>query len=178
MKKFMLVVLLLLLISTPVLAQESNDISQFFQSYLDNGDLSFYASAGYWWGFCINAGVEYTLGEWNIANIWPIDYGVAVKVLYEGWSYAGYGFESYIGAAPFFMLHIGVKGTNLDFYEGIGLGFAFYMGNYYSEYNDFEIGFAAVSGVSWYFSKNMGLILEYAYIGWVSTWGIGITMKL
>ncbi|MBP8990569.1 MAG: hypothetical protein KBG82_01170 [Spirochaetes bacterium] len=52
------------------------------------------------------------------------------------------------------------------------------MGNYYSEYNDFEIGFAAVSGVSWYFSKNMGLILEYAYIGWVSTWGIGITMKL
>lgn len=176
MKKCILLFFLVLLIATPIFAQSSNDPSKYFQSYLNNGDLSIYASIGYWWGLCINAGAELVLGEWNIANVLPIDFSVGARVLYEGWSLYGYT-ESYFGAAPMFIIHIGTVG-NLDFYEGVGIGFAFYNGTYWSGYNSFEIGFAAVSGVAWYLSENLGLIVEYAYVGWVSTWGVGITLKL
>lgn len=175
MKKCFLLFFLVLLVATPIFAQSSNDPSKYFQSYLENGDLSIYASIGWWWGLCANAGAELVLGQWNIANIIPIDFSVGVRVLYEGWTYLSYGYY-FFGASPMFILHVGTTG-NLDFYEGIGFGFCF--SNYSSILsNDFALGFSAVSGVTWYLSKNLGLILEYAYVGYVSTWGVGITMKL
>lgn len=175
MKNCLLIIFFLLIISLPVLAQSSNDPSQYFKSYVDNGDLLIYASIGYFWGICANAGAELVLGQWDIANIVPIDYSIGARILFQSWSFLGFS-ETYFGAAPMFIIHMGLAG-NFDFYEGIGLGFAFYSGTQYTN-SDFEIGFAAISGIAWYLSKNLGLILEYAYIGWTSTWGVGITLKI
>ncbi|MCR4422812.1 MAG: hypothetical protein NUV32_10115 [Exilispira sp.] len=177
MKKLIFILFVLVVFALPLFAQTTNDPSTYFKSYLKNGDLSIYASIGWWFGLCVNAGAELVLGEWNIANILPIDFSVGVRVLYEGWSYLGYGVETYFGAAPMFIIHIGTVG-NFDFYEGVGIGFAFYNGDFYYNYKSFEIGVAAVSGVTWYLSSNLGLILEYAYVGWVSTWGVGVTLKI
>ncbi|HPC37953.1 MAG TPA: hypothetical protein PLF21_01445 [Exilispira sp.] len=175
MKKCILLFFLVLLIATPIFAQSSNDPSKYFQSYLENGDLSIYASIGWFWGFCLNGGAELVLGQWNIADIVPIDFSVGVRVLYEGWSIYSYSYY-YFGASPMFIIHIGTTG-NLDFYEGIGLGFC--LTNDTGLFlNGFSLGFSAVSGVAWYLSKNLGLILEYAYVGYASTWGVGITLKL
>jgi opacity protein-like surface antigen len=175
MRKLFFVIFVLFLLATPILAQTTNDPSTYFKSYLKNGDLSIYASIGWWLGLCANVGAELVLGEWNIADILPIDFSVGVRALYEGWSYFNSSY-SVFGVAPMFIIHIGTVG-NFDFYEGIGIGFAFSTGSW-SVYNDFEIGFAAVSGATWYLSNNLGLILEYAYIGWVSSWGVGVTLKI
>jgi len=173
MKKLFLVLFILLVFATPIFAQSSNNPSQYFKSYLENGDLSIYASIGWWWGLCANAGAELVLGQWNIADIIPIDFSVGIRALYEGWySYPVNHF--YAGAAPMFIIHVGTMG-NFDFYEGIGLGFYFSNSSFL---DGFGIGFAAVSGATWYLSKNLGLIIEYAYVGYVSTWGVGITLKL
>ncbi len=173
MKKLFLALIVLFLFSIPVLAQDSKNPASYFQSYLENGELSIYASIGFWWGLCASVGAEIVLGQWNIADILPIDFSVGVRALYEGWSALTINYY-YAGAAPMFILHLGVVG-NLDFYEGIGLGFYFSNSSYLS---GFGIGFAAVSGAAWYLSSNLALILEYAYVGYVSTWGVGISLKI
>lgn len=184
MKKVLIIVLLILLLSVSIYAKGSksknSEFEEFFTSYMKTGDLSIYASIGYWWGITLNAGADLILGEWKIANIFPLDYAVGARFLFESWSYLGYG-STYWGLAPMFIVHWGWNNMNLDFYEGIGLGFYGYTTNLSSDpygWSPFGLGFAAVSGVTWYFSKNMGLILEYSYVGYVSTYGVGITMKM
>lgn len=181
-KKFLFFIFFVLisfiLFSNFLFAQSSEKI---FESYYKNGQLSIYASVGWWWGITISGTAELILGEWNIADVMPVDYGIAAKGIFETWSYFGYS-ETYIGIAPMFMMHTGFADIGIDYFVGLGVGFALYNSsdNYYYFYyrKPFEIGFAATSGVVYYLSKNFGLILEYAYIGWVSIWGVGIQLKL
>ncbi len=176
MKKIFLLLVVLLIFTIPVFAQSSNNPADYFQSYLKKGNLSIYASLGWWYGICINGGGEIVLGEWKIADIFEIDYSVGFRVLFQSYFLTNLTYSLfYFGAAPMFIIHLGITG-NLDFYEGMGLGLFFSNDTYL--FKEFGIGFAAVSGITWYFAKNMGLILEYAFVGWASSWGFGITLKL
>ncbi|MCX8059132.1 MAG: hypothetical protein N3A58_06940 [Spirochaetes bacterium] len=173
--------ILFLLISSSFVALAQTNTEKFFDSYYQNGQMSIYASVGWWWGLTFSGEIEIILGEWNIADFMPIDFGISGKTIFETWSWFGYS-ETYIGLAPLFMMHTGIADIGIDYYIGLGVGFAIYKSSdnyyYFSTRKPFEIGIATTSGVIYYLSKNFGLILEYSYIGWVSIWGIGIQLKL
>lgn len=175
---FLILFLLFLIFSINTFAQSGE---KFFDSYYKNGQMNIYATIGWWWGITLSGEVEIIMGEWNIADVMPIDWGISGRVIFETWSWFGYS-ETYLGAAPMFTMHIGIADIDIDYYASLGIGFAIYSSSdnnyYYYWHKPFEIGFAAASGVIWYLSKNFGLILDYAYIGWVSIWGIGIVLKL
>lgn len=170
MKKYLIFLFFLLVLSTPIYAQVTSNV----KSYIENGDLLLTGSIGFIWGLNINVGGELCLGEWNIGDVVIFDYGIGVRGLYE--SLALFGNYFYAGIAPFFIVHLGLWG-NWDYYAGVGLGF--YFSNFTTYLNTgFGIGFAALSGVTWYLANSFGITFEVAYVGYTYTWGIGITLKL
>jgi hypothetical protein len=86
------------------------------------------------------------------------------------------------GVAPLVALHWGInlgKPWRFDWYAALGLGvFGGTYQNFFFNANPVGLGFASYDGVSWLFSDNLALMLEYGYIGWTSVFGIGLQLKL
>ena len=181
MKKRIVVSLVLVLLMCATFGAFAADkMFPWMASYNKAGHINVYGGVGYYWGgFDVAAGAEYIVGEFDIAGV-PLEWGIMAQATL---GFANYSYSSGLdwGAAPMASLHWGTNfGNNLkfDFYISAGLGV--YGGSYWSYWNSGAVGFgfASYEGVTWMFSNNLGLLLEYGYIGWTSTGAIGVTWKL
>ncbi len=142
-------------------------------SYNGNGQLNLYASIGYLGWFNISAGPEIIIANFDLAGI-PLEFGVMAR------ANIGLGLGDVVwGVAGMASLHWGVDfgaPWKFDWYIAAGLGF----GTTWTLFNGFGVGlaFASFDGFVWQFSDKIGLLLDYGYIGYASSWGIGIKLAL
>lgn len=173
------VVLLFLVMSAIGGFAASQNLYPWMTSHNKPGHLNAYAAIGYYYGgFSGTAGAEIILGQFDIASI-PLEWGIMGQGIIGNNSFNP-GIDW--GAAPLVALHWGVdfgKPRRFDLYAAIGLGV--YGGayqNFFFSSSPIGLGFASYDGVSWLFSDNIALMLEYGYIGWTSVFGIGLQFKL
>ncbi len=158
MKKLFVVLVVLLAVGTGAFAADV------FASYNKPGDLNVYASVG-WYVFPeVSVAAEYVIGEFALGPV-PFDWGVAVRGGMDFWSG---GIDYAIGALA--TLHTGLVAFPLEFYASIGAAF-------HGPTAAFPVAFATYGGVTWWFSKNLGLVLENGYLGWYF-WGVGVELKI
>lgn len=132
------------------------------------GNMNANIGAAYGWGVGVVGGFEYPIGKFEIAKL-PFTYGAAAR----GSLY--FGSALYLGVGGYGTLHFSLAALdlpnelswldNFDIYEGLGIGFGTYVGS---------LGFGWLSGVSYYFQKNLAVYAEGGYIGS----GVGIIFKL
>jgi hypothetical protein len=157
MKKLFMVLVVLVAVGTGAFAQDV------FASYSAPGDINLYASVGWAWNLEVSAAAEYMVGEFALGPL-PVDWGVMVRGAFDVGSYFGFG----IGALA--TLHTGLAAFPVEFYIALGAA-------YYSWGTGFPVTFASYNGATWWFSKNMGLVVEGGYVG-IGFWGVGIEFKL
>jgi hypothetical protein len=183
MRKKLVVGLVLALMLVSVVGAFAASKSQFpwMTSYNKPGHINVYAAAGlYFGGFSATGGAELILGQFDIAGI-PLEWGIMAQAIigFDGF-YGGIDW----GAAPLVALHWGVdwgKPWHFDWYGSVGLGI--YGGSYQNAFAFLGFpavgfGFASYEAVVWMFSTNIGLMIEYGYIGWTSVGGVGVVLKL
>ncbi len=158
MKKLFVVLLVLLAVTTGAFAQNV------FASYSKPGDIDLYASVGWAWNLEASAAAEYMIGEFALGPL-PMDWGIMVRGAFDIGSTFGFG----IGALA--SLHTGLAAFPLEFY--IALGVAYYNWGF----TTFPVTFASYNGMTWWFSKNLGLVVEGGYVG-LGFWGVGLEFKL
>ena len=148
-------------------------------SYNKTGHVNVYAGAGFYYGgLNITGGAEYIIGNFDIGPV-PLEWGIMAQAIL---GFSNYAYASGLdwGAAPMVSLHWGTNFGGLarfDFYISAGLGI--FGGAYWAYYNGpVGFGFASYDGVTWMFSKDLGLLLEFGYIGWASTGAVGIVWKI
>jgi hypothetical protein len=135
-------------------------------SFNKPGHLNVYAGAGlYPGGFNVTGGAEYIISDFQLGSA-PFAWGLMAQAI------LGFANSSNLdwGVAPLASLHLGTNFGGLakfDFFISAGLGI--YSGG---------LGFASYDGVTWMFSSNVGLLLEYGFVGWTSTGAIGVILKL
>jgi hypothetical protein len=157
MKK-LLVVLVLIGVTAGAFA------SDVFASYNKPGDINLYASVGYVWYPEVSVAGEWIIGEFSL-GILPFDWGVMVRGGFDFWS----GWFEY-SAAALASLHLGLGVVPIEFYASIGAAF-------YGPTAGFPVSFASYEGATYWFSKNIGLVVESGYLGWYF-WGVGLEFKL
>jgi hypothetical protein len=158
MKKLFVVLVVLLAVGTGAFAQDV------FASYNAPGDINVYASLGWYWYPEVSVAAEWVIGEFALGPV-PFDWGVAVR---GGFNF-GSGWFGY-SAAALATLHTGLAVFPLEFYASIGAAF-------YGPTAGFPVSFATYGGATWWFSKNIGLLVENGYLGWYY-WGVGLEFKL
>lgn len=182
MKKKIVVglVLALMLVSTfGAFAETKSKVYPWMASYNDPGHLNIYGAIGYYYGgLSFTAGAEFMITKFDLAGI-PLELGVMGQGIIGFDNYYASGVDW--GVAPLVSLHWGVdfgSPWKFDWYAALGLGI--YGGPYQSFFfgNSVGFGFASYEGVIWELSNNLGVMLEYGYIGWTSVYGIGVTLKL
>ncbi len=205
MKKGVIFALVLLLMLVPFMGFSASKSAK-WDSYLKPGNMVVSGGVGYgysWtWsvgdlltlgytysgfsGFGLYGGVEVILGQFKIANVVPLQFGVAGRASFTityGSGLAGGG----VGT-----LHLSFKGLNLPFdylnnldaYLGIGLGMTMGISaplGLYSEYlrpAPFSLGFGSIVGSSYFFNDNVAIFVEEQYFAtfWGST--IGVLVKM
>jgi len=159
MKKLLLVMVVLLGVGGAAFAQDV------FASYNEPGDINIYASVGYIWSLEASVGAEFVIGEFALGTL-PFDWGVAVRGAFDislsgGWF--GYG----VGALA--QLHLGLSVVPIEFYVALGAC--------YNNWSTYHVSLASFNGLTWWFSDNMGLLVEGGYVGW-SFWGVGLEFKI
>jgi hypothetical protein len=158
MKKLCVVLLVLAAVATGAFAQDV------FASFNEPGDINLYASVGFYWNLEASVAAEYVIGEFALGPL-PFDWGVAVRGGFDiGAGYFGYA------AAALATLHTGLAVFPVEFYASIGAAF-------YGPTVAFPVSFATYGGATWWFSKNVGLLVENGYLGWYF-WGVGVEFKL
>jgi hypothetical protein len=183
MKKKIVVtlVLVLMLVGTfgAFAAETKSRTYPWMASYNDPGHLNVYGAVGlYYGGLSFTAGAEIIISKFDIAGI-PLEFGVMGQGILGFDNYYASGIDW--GVAPLASLHWGWdfgKPWRFDWYVALGLGI--YGGPYQSAIfgNSVGFGFASYEGFIWELSDNLGLMLEYGYIGWTSVYGVGVTLKL
>ena len=158
MKKLLVVLLVLVGVTAGAFAQD------IFASYDQPGNINIYASLGWAWNLEVSAAAEFMAGEFALGPL-PMDWGVMVRGVFDVGSYFGFG----VGALA--TLHTGLAAFPIEFY--IALGVAYYNWGL----SGFPLTFASYNGMTWWFSKNMGLLVEGGYVGW-GFWGVGLEFKL
>ncbi|MCX7030746.1 MAG: hypothetical protein NTU62_11600 [Spirochaetes bacterium] len=156
MKK-LLVVLVLIGVAAGAFAQD------WAASYNKPGNINLYASGGWYYWPEVSVAAEYMIGEFNIGPV-PLDWGVAVRGGMDFWSG---GIDYSVGALA--TLHLGLI-WNLEFYASLGACF-------YGPTAAFPVTVASYEGLTYWFSKSLGVVLESGYLGWYF-WGVGIEFKL
>ena len=157
MKK-LLVVLVLIVVAAGAFAQD------WAASYNEPGDINVYASVGWYVWPEVSVAAEYIIGEFELGPV-PFDWGVAVRGGFDiGTGWFGYA----VGALA--TLHLGLGVAPIEFYASLGAAF-------WGPTAGIPISFASYGGFTWWFSKNMGLLLENGYLGWYF-WGVGLEFKL
>lgn len=158
MKKLCVVLLVLTAVAAGAFAEDV------FTSFNAPGDINLYASVGYYWYPEVSVAAEYVIGEFALGPL-PFDWGVAVRGGINIWG-GGIGYA----VAALATLHTGLAVFPLEFYASIGAAF-------YGPTVAFPVSFASYGGATWWFSKNVGLLLENGYLGWYY-WGVGVEFKL
>jgi hypothetical protein len=157
MKK-LLVVLVLIAVTAGAFADD------IFTSYNKPGNINVYASVGWYFWPEVSVAAEYVAGEFKIGTV-PLDWGVAVRGGMDFWSG---GVDYAVGALA--TLHLGLAVAPIEFYASLGACF-------YGPTSYFPVTVASYGGVTWWFSKKIGLVLENGYLGWYF-WGAGLELKL
>jgi hypothetical protein len=156
MKK-LLVALVLIAVAAGAFAQDV------FTSYNEKGDINIYASVGYVWYIEASVAAEFIVGQFNLGTV-PLDWGIAVRGGMEFWG-AGVDF----GVGGLGTLHLGLGVFPVEFYLSLGVC--------YNNWSSLPITVASYGGLTWWFSKNIGLLLEGGYLGWGFD-GIGLEVEL
>ncbi|MBN2874307.1 MAG: hypothetical protein JXM71_04360 [Spirochaetales bacterium] len=170
--KRVLVALLALIVASGFAFAQDESASQALTPMVDKGELL--ATAGIGWGG-ITGGAEFTFYRIDIADILPITFGAAARVLVDpGLFYSGWSTFA-LGAGGFGTAHVGFKDlelpselywvTNFDAYAGVGLGFgmATSIYDYYTPRPG--IGISTFEGASYYLNDALAITFEYGYIG-------------
>ncbi|MGA2480220.1 MAG: hypothetical protein ABSG63_15815 [Spirochaetia bacterium] len=179
-KKILLTAVLVLLLSSALGAFAADNSYAWMTSYNKPNHINVYGGVGYYFGgFSVTGGAEYIISDFNIGPV-PLEWGIMAQAIL-GFSNYSYTTGLDWGAAPMASLHWGTNfggGAKFDFFISAGLGL--YGGAYWAFYNTGAVGlgFASYDGAMWMFSNNLGLLLEYGYIGWTSTAAIGVVWKL
>jgi hypothetical protein len=169
MKKSVVVILSLLCIAGMVFAADKA-ASTSMQPYVDKGNIL--ANVGIGWGG-LGGGAEYEIVRFDIANVVPVVVGAGVRVALDPGILSTYSSFTFGGGA-LATCHVELTGLNvpdwvkkLDLSFGLGLGVATGTpSGYYSGYTAKPgIGLASFEGLTYFFSKNLGVILENGYVG-------------
>jgi hypothetical protein len=179
MKKVLIILLALILVSGFAFAEES-EAPVTITPYVDKGDLI--ANVGIGWGG-LSGGAEFTFYRIDIADILPLTFGAAARAAIDpgiftlGWTTFGVG--------AFGTAHVGFKSLNLpdglswaskfDAYAGLGLGFATGLTTYDYFTPRPGIGISTFEGASYYLSDTFAINFEYGYIGRISYDWFGYT---
>lgn len=161
--------------------EQKSSVYPWMASFNKTGQVNLYASAGFYYvGFDVSAGPELILGNLDLSGI-PLQWGVAARGIVGFGSYAGVSWLDW-GAAPLVTLHWGIDVGGLgkfEWYGGVGVGLYGTTGTYYTFLKGGGpfIGFASADGIVWHFSDKVGLILDYAYVGWTSVYGVGVKIN-
>jgi hypothetical protein len=156
MKK-LLVVLVLIGVTAGAFADD------IFGSYNKPGNMNLYASVGWYYWPEVTVAAEFMLGEFDLGTV-PLDWGVAVRGGMDFWSG---GIDFGVGALA--TLHLGLAVVPIEFYASLGVC--------YNNYAAFPVTVASFGGATWWFSKNIGLLVENGYLGWYF-WGVGVQVKI
>jgi hypothetical protein len=162
-------------------AETKSEVIPWMASYNQSGQLNGYASAGYYgWGIAGSLGAELVVGEFDIAGV-PFSWGVMARgvlgfPIFEGLpgiDWAGSGLATLHWGLDFGPL------ARFELYFGLGAGV---FGNYWEPFN---IGISECSGVNWFLTDNLTLVLEGNYLNgfasdnsWFSYLGAGVQIKL
>ena len=156
MKKLLLVMVVLLCVTGAAFAQDV------FASYNEPGDFNIYASVGWWYWPEFSVAAEWVIGEFELGTL-PFDWGVAARGGFD----VGYGWFGYsVGVLA--TLHLGLAVAPIEFYGSLGVCFNNHV---------YPINVASMGGLTWWFSKNMGLLVESGYLGF-GYWGVGLEFKI
>jgi hypothetical protein len=175
-------VLLVLSTASAFAFEQKSKTYPWMASFDKTGQLNLYAAVGFYYvGYDLTGGLEFILGNFDIAGI-PFEWGIEARGVVGFASFSGFGSWIDWGAAPLITLHWSVDGGGLakfEFYGGLGLGLYGTGGSYYAftGYGPF-FGFAGAGGVAWHFANNFALILDSAYVGWTGTYGVGLKVSL
>jgi hypothetical protein len=172
------VIVLLLCASVGAFAAEKKSSSiPWLVSYDSSGTIDLTVTGGFtWWGLGLNAGIEYTLGQFDLGAL-PLSWGITAQGS-TGFNSAGIG----VAASALATVNIGLDfGRNLKFEGFVGLGPGLVVETWGGAGSGF--GIAEYSGWTWWFSGNVGLTAEEGYVsafGW-GYWyffGIGVTLRI
>lgn len=158
MKKLLVVLLVLVGITTGAFAQS------IFTSYNQPGNVNIYASLGWYFNPEVSAAAEFMVSKFALGPL-PLDFGIMARGVFDIGSFFGFG----VGALA--TLHTGLAGFPLEFYIALGLAY------YNFGFSTIPVTFASYNGMTWWFSKKMGLLVEGGYVGW-GFWGVGLEFKL
>jgi hypothetical protein len=172
-----LIVLFLAVSMGAFAAEKHSSTVPWLASWNSPGTLDLTVTGGFtWWGLGANAGIEYTVGQFDLGGI-PLSWGITAQGS-AGFNVAGIG----VAAGGLATLNIGLDfGKNLRFEGWVGLGPGFVIETWGGAGSGF--GIAEYSGWTWWFSNTLGLTLEDGYVsafGW-GYWyfaGIGVTLKI
>jgi hypothetical protein len=157
------------------------------ETYYQPGNLvpSIGVGAGFGWGFTVSAypGLELMVAKWKIADVIPLDFGVAVKGLL-GFS-TGYFGSSYthLGVGAFGTVHWGLRGMSwdlnfldpVDLWWGIGIAASAHLPADTWTYG--WLNFATVGGVNYFLNDRFALMLAGSYWGYGGGY-VGVLYKL
>ena len=172
------VTVLLLVASIGLFAAEKKSSTvPWLVSFNPPGTIDLTVTGGFtWWGLGLNAGIEYTMGQFDLGTV-PLSWGITAQGS-GGFNAAGIG----VAISGLATLNIGFDfGSGLRFEGLIGLGPGGLIETWGGAGSGF--GLALYTGETWWFSNNLGLSAEQGYLtafGW-GYWyflGIGVTLKI
>jgi hypothetical protein len=157
MKKLLVVLVVLAAVGTGAFAQD------IFASYNKPGNINVYVSGGYAWYFEVSAAAEVMIGEFALGPA-SVDWGLMAR----GGLEIGAGWVDF-GVGALASMHLGLAVMPIEFYIALGAC--------YNNWTTFPVAFASYNGVTYWFSKSLGVVVEGGYIGWYF-WGVGLEFKL
>jgi hypothetical protein len=180
MKKRMLALALLLALVVPFAAVAE-------ETYYQPGNVlpSIGVGASWWsYGFTVSVypGVEFMLAKVKIAEVVPLDFGVAVKGLF-GFSTGAYSGYMHLGAGVFGTVHWGLRGMDwdLDFLDPVdlwwGIGLAVVGHLPAGWWTGSLFNFATAGGVNWFLNDRLAIMFGGSYWGYGGGY-IGLQYKL
>ncbi len=174
-----LVIIVLLMATTAFAGTKKGKIDSVYKP----GDFTVSASVGLGYGLslAVYPGAEFFLAQARIADVLPLDFGIAARGFYSSYSTSSFGYDwgwTAFGAGAFGTVHLSFREfdipfkymDNMDFYIGLGVKFdsftytgdaTYWTGSYGG------IGFASIGGVNYFFNDHLALVLEGTY------WGVG-----
>jgi hypothetical protein len=155
-------------------------------TYYQPGNLvpSIGVGLGGGWGLTVSAypGLELMVAKVKIADVIPLDFGVAVKGLIGFSTYFSYSYV-HLGVGAFGTMHWGLRGMNwdLDFLDpvdvwwGIGLAASAHIPADTWTYG--WLDFATVGGINYFLNDRLALMVAGSYWGYSGGY-VGILYKL
>lgn len=186
--RIMLVALLLVALAVTVGAEQ-------VESNYENGDLSISLGVGFGYGFslALYPGVEYIITGVKIADVVPLQFGVAARGLFNWYNVAlyDYGFLAF-GGGVFGTAHLPLKAFDFtaewldrfDIYIGLGVSLTYFSftGDWatygVAGWNPLRFGFASLAGVSYFLSDRIAVYSEGLYWAYYGGGTLGIIFRI